>query len=245
MIHSFAITDRDVIFWELPVVLDLEAAVGGQWPFHWDASYGARIGVMPLGGPASAIRWVEIEPCYVFHELNAFRDGARVIVDVCRYPYMMDGERFGDLPVDLRRWTIDTGGSALAFSETVLEERRFEFPHHDRRFTGRANRHGWFVEARNHPAGTIDQGGIFHLDHRSGRVRGWDPGPNDHAGEPFFVPGGAGEGDGWLLSLVYDHAADTSRLVILDALAVQAGPVAEVLLPRRVPFGFHGVWVPL
>jgi carotenoid cleavage dioxygenase len=243
MIHSFAITESDVIFWELPVVIDLGTAATGEWPFYWDASVGARIGVMPLGGPASAIRWVEIEPCYVFHELNAFRHGDVIVLDVCRYPRMMDGERFGDLPLQLRRWRIDTGGEELQFSEEILEDARLEFPAHDRRFTGRPNRYGWFVEARNHPD-TIDQRGIFALDHQTGVLDHWDPGPNKHCGEAFFVAGGEGEGEGWLLTLVYDHAADTSDLVVLDATRIPRGPVATIHLPRRVPFGFHGVWVP-
>lgn len=243
MIHSFAITESDVIFWELPVVIDLLTAATGEWPFHWDASVGARIGVMPLGGSASEIRWVEIEPCYVFHELNAFRQGDEVVVDVCRYPRMMDGERFGDLPLQLHRWRIDTSGADLAFRDEVLEDMRLEFPTHDRRFTGRSNRYGWFVEARNGP-GTIDQRGIIALDHQTGVLTQWDPGPNKHCGEAFFVPGDGGEGEGWLLTLVYDHASDASELVILDATRVPRGPVATVVLPRRVPYGFHGVWVP-
>jgi carotenoid cleavage dioxygenase len=243
MIHSFAITERDVIFWELPVVIDLQTAVTGEWPFYWEPSYGARIGVMPLGGPASAIRWVEIEPCYVFHELNAFRDGDQIVIDVCRYPFMMDGERFGDLPLQLYRWRIDTSGESLEFQDEVLEDRLLEFPTHDRRFTGRPNRFGWFVEARRHPD-TIDLRGIFARDQQSGELSHWNPGPNLHCGEAFFVPGGAGEGQGWLLTLVYDRAANTSKLVILDATRVPRGPVAVVELPRRVPYGFHGVWVP-
>ena len=185
----------------------------------------------------------EIEPCYVFHELNAFRDGDVVVVDVCRYPRMMDGERFGDVPLALHRWRIDTGGEQLAFSDEVLEDSRLEFPAHDRRFTGRPNRYGWFVEARNHPD-TIDQRGIYSLDHQTGLLDHWDPGPNRHCGEAFFVAGDTGEGEGWLLTLVYDHAAATSDLVILDATRISRGPVATIHLPRRVPFGFHGVWVP-
>ena len=41
----------------------------------------ARIGVMPLGGPTSAIRWFDLDPCYVFHTVNAFREGGKVMVD--------------------------------------------------------------------------------------------------------------------------------------------------------------------
>jgi carotenoid cleavage dioxygenase-like enzyme len=45
------------------------------------------------------------------------------------------------------------------------------------------------------------------------------------------------------MAFVYDHASDTSDLVVLDALHVAAGPVAEVHLPVRVPYGFHAAFV--
>ena len=94
MIHSFAITDRDVMFWELPVLFDLRVALAGAAnPFRWQPDYGARLGVLPLGGSAEQIRWVEIEPCYVFHEVNAYRDGDEIVIDVCRHPDMFADER--------------------------------------------------------------------------------------------------------------------------------------------------------
>jgi carotenoid cleavage dioxygenase len=244
MIHSFAITERDVVFWELPVLFDAAGIEVHGFPYLWDESYGARIGIMPLGGPASEIRWVEIEPNYVFHELNAFRNGDEVVIDVCRYERMMDGERFGAVPPQLHRWRVHTGGAALSFRDEVLEGgSQYEFPMHDRRQTGRSNQHGWFVEARTHPD-TIDLGGVAHVDHRAGTWRTWDPGHNRHCGEAFFVSGGDGEGEGWLLTVVYDHARQASNLTILDALDIEKGPVAQVLMPRRIPYGFHGVWIP-
>ena len=48
---------------------------------------------------------------------------------------------------------------------------------------------------------------------------------------------------GWLLSFVHDDATGESVLAVLDATAVSAGPVAEVVIPQRVPYGFHGTWV--
>ncbi|MFP6639260.1 MAG: carotenoid oxygenase family protein, partial [Myxococcota bacterium] len=35
-----------------------------------------------------------------------------------------------------------------------------------------------------------------------------------------------------------------SELVVMDASNFQAPPIARVKLPQRVPFGFHGSWVP-
>jgi carotenoid cleavage dioxygenase-like enzyme len=242
MIHSFAITDRDVIFWEFPVLFDPTGFDVHGFPFLWHEDYGARIGIMPLGGPTSAIRWVEVEPGYVFHELNAFRDGADVVVDVCRYERMMDAERFGSFPPHLHRWRINTAGTELTFSDEVIDDSmRREFPMRDPRFVGRP--HGWFVDVPDHPD-TIDPRGIAHFDYQRGLWRMWKPGLNQHCGEALFVPGGSGEGEGWLLTFAYDHASDASELIILEALDIEAGPLARISMPRRVPHGFHGTWVP-
>ena len=246
MIHSFAITERDVVFWEAPVLFDLDAALGGKSvPFSWEPGYGARIGVMPLGGPTSEIRWVEVDPFYVFHEVNAYRDGDDVIVDVCWHPDMFnDTDLIGGAGSSaVKRWRINTAGRDLTYDEQVVTEQGFELPTHDRRFSGRRHRHGWFAATRENPQ-TVDFAGVGHVDFQTGATREWDPGPTRHAGEALFVPGDAGEGEGWLLSLVYDHATGTSTLAILGALDVASGPVAEVRLPRRVPYGFHAVWVP-
>jgi carotenoid cleavage dioxygenase-like enzyme len=113
MIHSFAITEQDAICDLLgaSVVFSLEAALqGADNPFSWQPEYGARIGILPLGGLASEIRWVEIEPCYVFHEVNAYRDGDDVVIDVCRHDRMFAGEDLGDTDLTLRRWRVSTGG---------------------------------------------------------------------------------------------------------------------------------------
>lgn len=244
MIHSFAITERDVVFWECPVLFDPSGFAVHGFPFLWHEDYGARIGIMPLGGPASAIRWVEIEPAYVFHELNAFRDGDEVVIDVCRYERMMDGERFGTFPPILHRWRVNTAGPSLSFRDEVIEDsQRYEFPMRDPRVVGRPHRHGWFVEVPDHPD-TIDPRGIAHLDYRRGVWRRWNPGPNRHCGEALFVPAGTSEGDGWLLTLVYDHGRDESDLAVLEALDIESGPVAQIRMPRRVPYGFHGAWIP-
>ena len=49
---------------------------------------------------------------------------------------------------------------------------------------------------------------------------------------------------GYLLTYVHDEASGISSLVIVDATAVTAGPVAWIDLPQRVPYGFHAAWIP-
>ena len=102
MMHDFQITESDAVFWDLPVVFDLDLAIqyindpaSGVMPYQWRPENGARIGVMPLGGGAGGIRWFDIDPCYVFHSVNAFRRGDEIVVDVCRLTSMFDSTSGG------------------------------------------------------------------------------------------------------------------------------------------------------
>ena len=46
-------------------------------------------------GSVEELRWVEIEPATSFHEVNVWRDGDEVVVDVCRHPDMFAGDDLG------------------------------------------------------------------------------------------------------------------------------------------------------
>jgi len=69
-------------------------------------------------------------------------------------------------------------------------------------------------------------------------------GENLATSEPVFVPArsDAPEGQGYLLSVVYDITIDKSHLIILDAENISDGPIGRAYLDHRVPFGFHGNW---
>jgi carotenoid cleavage dioxygenase len=54
----------------------------------------------------------------------------------------------------------------------------------------------------------------------------------------------AGEDEGWIVGFVYDRARDASDLLLLDAQKIEAKPIARIRLPKRVPQGFHGSWIP-
>jgi choline dehydrogenase-like flavoprotein len=71
-------------------------------------------------------------------------------------------------------------------------------------------------------------------------------GPGRGTQEPVFVArkGARAEDDGWILSYVHDAGRDAADVVILDAQGFSDEPVATIRLPVRVPFGFHGNWLP-
>ena len=43
---------------------------------------------------------------------------------------------------------------------------------------------------------------------------------------------------------MHDAGDESTEFVVLDAQDLSRPPVARVSLPQRVPFGFHGNWVP-
>ena len=250
MIHDFAITDRDVIFWEMPVLFDMELAVkmvseekSTIMPYVWTPSYGSRVGIMPLGGPASEIRWVEIENCYVFHGMNAFRDGDDVVVDVSRLAKVFDGSAIGP-PPSLHRWRINTAGKTLTFRDEQRTDTVADLPSIDKRYTGRPYTHGWRVVTRESSETNVDLGGVVHINATTNAETQWNPGLRYSSGEWLFVPTGDAEGEGVIMTFVHDKADDKTSLTVLDARDVAAGPLARIELPQRVPYGFHATWVP-
>lgn len=243
MIHDFAITDGHAVFWIGPVVFGADARnPNPSIPFHWDPTGPSKVGVLPLDGKGTDIRWVDVPLGFVFHGLNAHTEGDDVVVNLHKLEQAFGPK--GDLvPSRLTEWRIGTGGEQLTFAETQLNDREMDLPTHDRRHTGRKTRHGWFATTVPPEAEYgFELTGLCHLDLQTGREDVWDPGAR-RSGEGFFVPGGEGEGEGWILTYLWDRATDLSSLGIFDALDVAAGPVAEVQLPVRVPFGFHGLWV--
>jgi carotenoid cleavage dioxygenase-like enzyme len=238
MMHDFALTDRHVIFMDLPVVFDLTRAASGEMPFAWSDTYGARLGVLRRDDPSAEVRWSDIEPCYAFHVLNAYDDGDMIVVDVVRYPelWRSSARRFDRAA--LHRWTIDL--TAQRVGETPLDDTAIEFPRADERRLGSAYRFGYAAEFYDE-----ERAGIRKYDLTTATSARHDFGAGRFTGEPVFVAGAddAGEDAGWLMTFVYDAARDASDFVILDASDLNRPPVATITLPQRVPSGFHGNWI--
>jgi carotenoid cleavage dioxygenase len=242
MIHDFAITRSHAVFMDLPVVFDPEQIAGGSLPYRWSDDYGARLGVMPREGGNVDISWHEIEPCYVFHPLNAFEEGGRIVLDVARYPDLWRDGPGSFAEARLHRFVIDP--TADKVSEEALDDRVIEFPRVDERRTGLPHRFGYAVQSNQN----IAQGShkIVQYDLTRGATRAHDFGPGRAPAEAVFAPasGTAAEDEGFVLTYVYDEGRNGSELVILDAGRVDGAPLATIRLPQRVPFGFHGSWIP-
>ena len=209
------------------------------FPYRWDADYPARVGIMPRDGNATDVRWFDVDPCYVFHPLNAYDDGDRIVVDVVRHPKMFDANRIGpdEGPPTLDRWTIDR--SAGKVLEDRIDDRGQEFPRVDERVVGRRHRYGYTVAFDGVTGETL----IRH-DLAGGAPLTRSFGAGHNVGEFVFVPDHAGSAEdrGTLMGFVHDAATGRSDLVLLDAQTLET--VGAVHLPARVPAGFHGNWAP-
>ena len=246
MMHDFNVTEHHVIFMDLPAVFDLELALQGEMPIRWSDEYPARLGVMPRTGTDADVVWYDIDPCYVFHPMNAYETGGDIVLDVARLPHI-----WRDGPMDfpepaLHRWTIDTGGGTVR--EEQLDDLPAEFPRVPDVRVGRRHRFGYMManaseEAFSNP--TSADGAVLKYDLESGARTQVNVGRGRLPGEASFVPreGATAEDDGYLMTYVFDAEAEASEFVIYDASTMSDEPVATVHLPR-VPFGFHGNWVP-
>ncbi|GJX04845.1 carotenoid 9,10(9',10')-cleavage dioxygenase 1-like protein, partial [Tanacetum coccineum] len=58
-------------------------------------------------------------------------------------------------------------------------------------------------------------------------------------------PDGLDEDDGWVITFVHDEYSNISRVIIVNAKKFTSEPVAIITLPSRVPYGFHGAFMPI
>jgi len=246
MIHDMSLTPTYAVVYDLPVTVNFDAAMAGSsFPFAWQPDRPARVGLLPRDGTADQIVWCDVDPCFVFHPLNAYdADDGTVVVDVCRYDTMMVSDRlgpFGDSLPTLDRWVIDP--IARRVTETRIDDRPQEFPRHDPRVGLHRHRYGYTSEV--HYDGVNLHGATLKVDVDTGTTQAHDYGRGRGGAEPVFVPkaDSTAEDAGWILSVVYDATTDTSELCILDAEDIAGPEVARIHLPQRVPYGFHGNWV--
>lgn len=247
-IHDCAVTGRYAIILDLPVTFSMGALIGGHsFPYRWNGSHQARIGLLPRDGGAEDVIWIDVPPCYIFHTANAFDlpDG-RVVMDAVVYDRVFTESSGGPdaLPRGFERWTIDP--KARTVETRTIDATPQEFPRPDERRTARPYRYAYALGL----PGTVDPQfvnatHVLKHDLETGMRAVHDFGPGRHPGEFVFVPAhaDAAEDEGWLLGLVVDMNDDATDLAIIDAKDFAAAPVASIRIPHRVPPGFHGNWI--
>lgn len=247
MMHDFAITEHNVLWLDFPVVWNAAALQRG-FP-NWSDTHQARIGVMPKDGTSADIRWYPVHPRWGWHVGNAYEDRAGRIVlhatsgdasDWAGTQKIFEGTPDGRAKGRLYEWALDprTGQASERFLTDVVTE----FPTINDGRTGEPNR---YVYSPTTPLDPTPHNRIVKNDTVTGAESAHYLGAGQVSGEAVFVPARhpSREDDGWLITIVHDLTRPAAALVILDASAPAARPVATVHLPRQVPYGYHGEWI--
>ena len=246
MLHECAITKNYVLVFDLSVTFSLYKLARGYFPFSWNDSHQARIGLLNRIGSDDRIQWFHINSCYLFHVFNAFEDDeGHVIVDALRYQRLFDDDWNGPFtgePPMLTRWSMDVTNGTIV--EGQKDDLPAEFPRVHPALDGLKHRFGYCLGTGSMQ--DPDFGRIIKYDFATDSREIYELAEHEFGAEPIFIPAekATSEDDGFLMAFVYDRSIDTSNVQIFHAQQISNGPIATIMLPQRVPYGFHGNWIP-
>jgi carotenoid cleavage dioxygenase-like enzyme len=258
--HSFGLTNQYAVLLESPLRLSPRSLLRDR-PFiehySWDDDLVSRFLLFDRQS-GEVVSTPRVDPCFVFHHVNAFEEPAesRVVVDVIAFEnsdviqsLSLDRLRSGEGPVpggELRRYRLPVNDGGIA--EQSLFSGPIEFPMINYRAVN--TRPYRYLYAAGHTdslaTGLLNCLVKYDLDTESQTV--WSE-PGVYPSEPVFVArkpapkpgmGETDEDDGVILSVVLDTRVDRSALLLLDAASFSE--LARVELPTVFPFGFHGQW---
>ncbi len=246
--HDFAVTSKYSLFLDFPITLDIERAMAGGPALGFDADHGSRIGVLPRFGNDADVRWFTVDAGVVIHTANAWDEGDEVVLQAARSKttnIIGAGEATGDDPTEtqgqLYQWRINLTTGDIA--EGPLCDIHCDFTRINENYSCSKNR--YVYGAIFHPTRPLTFNGVLKYDNESGEDVSYIYGENRHGGEAVFAPrvGAQAEDEGYLIAFIHDENIDRSECLIIDAQNVAAGPVATIIMPHRVPYGFHAGWV--
>jgi len=142
------------------------------------------------------------------------------------------------------RFNLVTGKTHERVIDDVLNT---EFPVINSLYQGRKNRYSYNIIF---PLGGKEEPrfpGLVKYDLSTGGYLAYSAGPKYFYNEPGFAPrdNAQSEDDGYLVVPVWNPDEQRSEIQVFDCKGarIAEGPVARILLPRRMPHGFHATFV--
>lgn len=249
-LHDFAITKKYAIFGDIQIGMNpTEMIFGGGSPVGSDPGKVPRIGVLPrYANDESEMKWFEVPGFNTIHAINAWDDDDTVVLiapNIMSVEHTLERMDLIHALVEKVRIDLKTG----FVSREPLSARNLDFAVINPAYVGKRNRFVYAAVGDPFPkvSGLVKLD-VTNSDRRECTVASRMFGPGCFGGEPFFVarePDNpeAEEDDGYLVSYLHDENAGESRFLVMDAKSPELEVVASVKLPRRVPYGFHGLFV--
>ncbi|WP_417599425.1 carotenoid oxygenase family protein [Pararhodobacter oceanensis] len=260
--HDCAITPNYTILHDFPLINSPEALARGRYSLEFHQDWPTRFAVIPRNGSADQIRWYEFKPRYMLHVANAWEevnDKGETELVMLGTPYVNPRGFDGGLDVQRLLFTIGTQGTDYelyqwrmnlttgATKEGIVDDiLNSEFPMINTAYQGRKNRYTYNVLMGR--MRTLEQpafAGLVKYDLDTGGAQAFHPGEGYWFSEAPFAPrdGATEEDDGYVVGFVWNGIANRSEVWVTDAKDIAKGPIAKVILPQRVPHGFHSCWV--
>ncbi|KAJ1409844.1 Carotenoid oxygenase [Sesbania bispinosa] len=268
--HEIGVTHRYIAILDFPLIIDLNRLLKRGPLIKYEKEKGSRIGIMPLYGDAASIQWFEVEPNSTFHVINSFEDGHEVVLWGCRaldslIPGPEDGLNEFKWFSRCYEWRLNMKTGEVKERYLTGPEQFLDFPVINPSFTGIKNRYGYtqVVDPIASCAADIPKyGGLAKLyfgepcsEFHVGGTQEEEPikveyhmfEKNVFCTGSAFVPkeGGLEEDDGWIITFLHNEDSGISQVHIIDTKNFSGEAVAKITMPCRVPYGFHGAFMPI
>ena len=242
MMHDFALTKNYVLFFDCPAVFDMKALSTGTDLLQWRPELGVRIGV--VNRLDNTIFWIETESFFVYHFVNAYEQNNKIFVDYVKHERLSLAKEIKSkemIPPVLFRTIIDLVTKSAIHQQ--LDDHYVEFPRINDGLNTQSNRYIYILTKSNKNS---EFNALIKYDAQQQKTIVHDFGKTAEISEAVFAPSSTmkGEDDGYMMLFVYDKNEDKSKFVLLDASNFTDEPIASIQLPRRVPHGLHGSWMP-
>lgn len=196
------------------------------------------------------IRWFDCEPCFAFHVANAWEsDDGNSITILMMSTERMDFQFDKAAPTYLTQFVIDLKKKPESQSQliprTVLSYVKGEFPVIHPELQGYQTRYIYFSRVVPPAPGMMDA--VVKYDAKTGTTEIHKFADSQCGGEMVFIPSRGNdktEDDGYLVGFTHNETTNISEFYIIDAKTMSEIPLARIVLPERVPYGFHGTWIP-
>jgi len=253
--HDFAISERHIAFYISPFTLRMDALMRDGATLidglSWRPELHSRL--MIASRETGALECsIDVGVGHVLHLVNAFEQGAHVVVDVVLFPqplypeYQVMPDLFSDSfqghPV---RFVVDVASATIVERRDLAYASSPDFPSHDPDLVGKQYDHFWMLGiSHSGKPGRKFFDRLVRVDWSTGRTEEAVAPPLHYfGGEPMFIPDPTSPGSrGVVVCGQFDAERVATAFVMFDAFALAKGPIATMSLASPIQPQFHSTF---